>query len=596
MASNKSTPAAPPSSWVTYRRLIGYALPHWKIFLVSALTMVVYAATDTGFAALMKPMLDDSFVARDKDAIRNIPLLLMGLFLVRGITGFISSYGMNWVGRHVIQVLRGEMFARLLQLPNGYYDNNATGQLVSKLIYNVEQVSQASTNAITILIRDSLTVIFLLAWMFYISGWLSMLFLIVGPILAVLTRYVTRRYRKISRRIQDSMAEVTEIASEAIEGQKVVKAFGAQAYEQQQFDTVNRKNAGLQMKHIATSAAAVPFTQFLAASVLSGVIYLATLDPMMDKISPGGFVSFIAAMMLLMPCLKRLSTVNAALQRGIAAAEGIFRMLDEPAETDTGTRTLERARGEIEFKNISFRYKPDQAPVLNDLSFRMEPGQMIALVGPSGSGKSTLAGLLPRFYDVQQGAILLDDVDTREYRLADLRKQIALVSQDVVLFNDTIANNIAYGRPEISRADIERAAQMAHAQEFIQKLPQGFDTPVGEKGVLLSGGQRQRLAIARALLKDAPILILDEATSALDTESERAIQTALETLMQGRTTLVIAHRLSTVEKADQILVIEGGAIVEAGRHAELLAKEGRYAALYRMQFRDTVIGDVIKTS
>lgn len=589
MSVSRTEPANPPGSWATYRRLLGYALPHWKIFLLSALTMAVYAATDTGFAALMKPMLDDSFVARDPHAIRNIPLLLMGLFMLRGITGFISSYGMNWVGRHVIQVLRSEMFARLLQLPNGYYDTHATGQLVSKLIYNVEQVSQASTNAITILIRDSLTVVFLLGWMFYISGWLSMLFLVVGPILAVLTRYVTRRYRKISRRIQDSMADVTEIASEAIEGQKVVKAFGAQGYEQQQFDTVNRKNAALQMKHIATSAAAVPFTQFLAASVLAGVIYLATLDPMLDKISPGGFVSFIAAMMLLMPCLKRLSTVNASMQRGIAAAEGIFDLLDETPEPDTGTRTLERARGAVEFRAISFAYQPDQPPVLKNLSFRMEPGQMIALVGRSGSGKSTLASLLSRFYDPQQGSVLLDDVDLREYRLSDLRRQIALVSQDVVLFNDTVANNIAYGRPDIDRDAIERAARIAHADEFIQKLPQGYDTQVGEKGVLLSGGQRQRLAIARALLKDAPILILDEATSALDTESERAIQSALETLMQGRTTLVIAHRLSTVEKADRILVMEGGSIIEAGRHSELLAQEGRYAALYRMQFRDAAV-------
>lgn len=578
-----------PGSWATYRRLIGYARPHWKLFVFSALAMAAYAATDTGFAALMKPMLDDSFVARDPQAIRNIPLLLIGLFLVRGVTGFISSYGMSWVGRQVIQVLRGEMFARLLRLPADYYASHTTGQLVAKLIYNVEQVSQASTNAITILIRDSLTVVFLLAWMFYISGWLALLFLLVGPVLAVLTRYVSRRFRRISRRIQDSMADVTEVASEAIEGHTVVKAFGAQEYEQAQFDKVNRKNASLQMKHIATSAASVPFTQFLAASVLAGVIYLATLDPLLGHISPGGFVSFIAAMMLLMPCLKRLSTVNSSLQRGIAAAEGIFALIDMPTEPDSGERALERARGEVEFQDITFRYGPGQGPVLNGLSFRMAPGEMVALVGRSGSGKSTLAGLLPRFRDPEQGTILLDGVDIRTYRLADLRAQIALVSQEVVLFNDTVAHNIAYGRPGTARADIERAAHIAHADGFIRALPQGYDTVVGEKGVLLSGGQRQRLAIARAVLKDAPILILDEATSALDTESERAIQDALETLMQGRTSLVIAHRLSTVEKADQILVMEAGRIVEAGRHAELLANEGRYAALYRLQFRDTAI-------
>lgn len=587
-------PAAPqptgtPGSWATYRRLLGYALPHWKLFGFSALAMAAYAATDTLFAALLKPMLDDSFIARDPEAIRNIPLLLMGLFLLRGITGFVSSYGMNWVGRQVIQVLRGEMFARLLRLPADYYARHTTGQLVAQLIYNVEQVSQASTNAVTILIRDTLTVAFLLGWMFYISGWLATLFLVVGPILAVLTRYVSRRYRRISRRIQDSMADVTEIASEAIEGQKVVKAFGAQDYEQAEFDRVNRKNAGLQMKHIATSAAAVPITQFMAAAVLAGVIYLATLDPMLDQISAGDFVSFIAAMMLLMPCLKRLSTVNPALQRGIAAAEGIFVLIDTPSEPDTGTHRLERARGDVELRDVVFRYRPEQEPVLSELSFRMAPGEMVALVGRSGSGKSTLAGLLPRFHDPEQGAILLDGIDIREYRLADLRSQIALVSQDVVLFNDTVANNIAYGRPGTRRADIERAAGVAHADGFIRALPQGFDTVVGEKGVLLSGGQRQRLAIARAVLKDAPVLVLDEATSALDTESERAIQEALETLMQGRTTLVIAHRLSTVEKADQILVMEAGRMVEAGRHAELLAREGRYAALYRLQFRDAPV-------
>ena len=586
-----TAPAPQPvrvSGWATYRRLIGYALPHWKLFVFSSIAMAAYAATDTMFAALLKPMLDDSFIARDAESIRNIPLFLMGLFLLRGITGFISTYGMSWVGRQVIQILRGEVFATLLRLPNAYYHAHSSGQLVAKLIYHVEQVAQASTNAITILIRDSLTVIFLLGWMFYISGWLASLFLVVGPILAIGTRYVSRRFRKISHRIQESMAGVTEIAGEVIDGQKVVKAYGGQEYELERFQKINHKNASLQMKHIATSAASVPTTQFLAASVLAGVIYLATLDPMLDKITAGGFVSFIAAMMLLMPCLKRLSTVNASLQRGIAAAEGIFALIDEQPEPDNGTRILARAQGDVVFEAISFRYQREQNDVLKDLSFRMPPGTVTALVGRSGSGKSTLASLLLRFYDPQDGRILLDGVDLREYRMADLRNQIALVSQDIVLFNDSIANNIAYGRPEAARTDIEAAARIAHADEFIQTLPQGYDTLVGEKGVLLSGGQRQRLAIARALLKDAPILVLDEATSALDTASERVIQQGLETLMQGRTTLVIAHRLSTVEKADQILVLDAGQIVEQGRHAELLAMEGRYAALYRLQFRDAV--------
>lgn len=585
MAASPAPPAT-TRGWDTYRRLLSYAQPHWKLFLLSSLAMALYAATDTGFAALMKPMLDDSFVARDPAAIRAIPLLLIGLFLVRGITGFISSYGMNWVGRQVIQVLRGEMFARLLRLPNAYYTQHSSGELVAKLIYHVEQVAQASTNAVTILIRDSLTVVFLLAWMFYISGWLAALFLVVGPLLAILTRYVSRRFRKISHRIQDSMTGVTEVASQAIEGHKVVKAFGAQDYEQQQFEKINRKNASLQMKLAATSAASVPITQFLAACVLSGVIYLATLDPMLEKVTPGGFVSFIAAMMLLMPSLKRLSTVNASLQRGIAAAEGIFHLLDAVPEPDEGDRPLQRAQGALSFNEVSFRYQAEQDDVLKAISFQIEAGKMTALVGRSGSGKSTLVGLVPRFYDPQQGAVLLDGVDIRTYRLADLRAQIALVSQDVVLFNDTVANNIAYGRPSAPRAEIESAARVAYADEFIRALSNGYDTLIGENGVLLSGGQRQRLAIARAVLKDAPILILDEATSSLDTASERTIQKALEHLMQGRTTLVIAHRLSTVEKADQILVMEAGQIVEAGRHAELLAREGRYAALYRLQFQD----------
>ncbi|WJW76780.1 lipid A export permease/ATP-binding protein MsbA [Thiohalobacter sp. IOR34] len=580
--------AAPPASaWSHYKRLLRYAVPYWRLFLFSSLTMALYGATDAMFAALMKPMLDESFVARDAAMIRTIPLLLIGLFVFRGLTGFAANYGMNWIGRRVVQVLRGELFDKILHLPTAFLDRVSSGELVSRLIYNVEQVAQASTNAVTILIRDSFTVVFLLAWMFYLSGWLAMLFLLIGPVMAFLIRYVSRRFRRISTRIQESMADVTQIAEEAIHGHRIVKAFGGEDYERQRFERINNKNRTLQMKMTATSAASVPVVQLMGAATLALVIYLATEDSLQGSISAGDFVSFITAMMLLMPPLKRLTSVNSSLQRGIAAAQSLFEILDAEQEAERDGRPLERTRGEIDYRHVGFRYPGASAPALDDVSFHVEPGQTVAIVGRSGSGKSTLVNLLPRFYEPQSGQILLDGYDLGGYRLADLRRQIALVSQEVTLFNDSIAHNIAYGACSgASPEQIRRAAEMAHALEFIEQLPEGFDTPVGEKGARLSGGQRQRIAIARALLKDAPILILDEATSALDSESERAIQTALETLMRGRTTLVIAHRLSTVEKADRILVMERGQVVEYGCHEELLQREGQYAALYRLQFSE----------
>jgi len=568
-----------------YRRLLRYALPYWKVFVVAVLAMMLFAATDTGFAALMKPMLDGNFVERDPRTVKLVPLALVALFLFRGLTGFVSRYGMSWIGRRVIQTLRRQMFHQLLCLPCRYFDQSTAGRELSRLTFDVEQVAEASTNAVTILIRDTLTLLFLLAYMLWISPWLTLLFLIMGPVIAGLIRYVARRFRRISRRIQDSMGELTQFVEEAISGQRVVKAFNGEEWQERRFDGVNEHNRRLHLKMALTSGASTPVVQFIAACTLALVIYLATLESVLKQITVGEFMSFIAAMMLLMQPMKRLTNINASLQRGIAAARSIFTLLDEPVERDTGTLPLEHARGDIEFRDVVFAYNEHKGRVLNGVSLTIEAGQTVALVGRSGSGKTTLAHLLLRFYDPQQGDILLDGRPLQSYALADLRRQIALVGQDIVLFNDTLANNIAYGRPgEVDAAEIEAAAEAAHALEFIRDLPAGFDTRIGDRGVLLSGGQRQRIAIARAILKNAPILILDEATSSLDSESERLVQDALDRLTAARTSLVIAHRLSTVEQADSILVLEQGRVVESGTHAELLARGGTYTELHRLQF------------
>ncbi|HHJ15316.1 MAG TPA: lipid A export permease/ATP-binding protein MsbA [Gammaproteobacteria bacterium] len=570
-----------------YQRLLGYAVPHWRVFAFSVLAMALFAATDTGFAALMKPMLDGSFIERDRDMIRLVPIAVILLFAFRGITGFISRYGMTWIGRRVILTLRQDLFHRLLRLPVQYFDRNPSGRLLSRLTFDVEQVAEATANAVTILIRDTLTLIFLLAYMFWVSGWLTLLFLLIGPVLVVLIRSVSHRFRRISRRIQESMGELTQYSDEVIHGQRLVKSFTGESWQEQQFEKVNERNRRLHMKMAAVLGASTPVVQFIAACILALVIYLATLESVAREISVGSFVSFIAALMLLMQPIKRLTNINASIQRGVAAARSIFEMLDEAQEQDTGTLTLARADGTVEFRAVSFAYDTAKGDVLKDVSFSVQPGRTLALVGRSGSGKTTLANLLVRFYDPRRGGIFLDGRDIREYRLADLRNQIALVGQDVTLFNDTIAHNIAYGREgEVPEQDIIASAEAACAMSFIRELPEGIHTRIGDRGVLLSGGQRQRIAIARAILKDAPILVLDEATSSLDSESERLVHDALEHLAQNRTSLVIAHRLSTVERADRILVLEQGRIVESGNHAELLARQGVYADLYRLQFRD----------
>ncbi|WP_309544715.1 lipid A export permease/ATP-binding protein MsbA [Alkalilimnicola ehrlichii] len=537
------------------------------------------------FVALMQPMVDGSFVERDSATIRWIPFAIAGLFLVRGAASFVSVFVMSWIGRNLIRSVRSQMFDRMLRMPTGFYDHNSSGMLLSKLTYDVEQISNAATEAVKILVRDSLTVIGILIYMVWLNAWLAGIFLAIGPVMAVIIYYVTKRFRRLARRIQSSVGDVASVAEEGIEGHLVVKTFGGHEYETARFEEANRRNHRQFMKLVATKAASTPLVQFLVAMALSVVVYLATIDTMVEGISAGTFVAFVAAILVLLPALKNLTDVNAKLQKGIAAGQSVFALIDTPVEEDKGTRVLERAEGLIEYKDVTFAYNMQKGPVLANIDLTVQPGETVAFVGRSGSGKSTLVSLLPRFYDVEQGVVCVDGHPVQEYSLAALRQQISLVGQQVVLFNDTIAANIAYGaQREVSREQIVEAARMAHALEFIERLPEGLDTRVGENGVLMSGGQRQRLAIARALLKDAPILILDEATSALDTESEKQIQAALDVLMQGRTTLVIAHRLSTIENADRIVVLDNGRIVESGKHSELLRLDGAYAALHRLQF------------
>jgi subfamily B ATP-binding cassette protein MsbA len=546
----------------------------------------VFATTETLFAMLVKNMTDEAFVARKEAAMQAIPVLIIGLFFVRGLASFLSTYCMNWIGRKVINLFREQMFEKLLHLPSSYFDNATSGQLLARLTYNVEQVSQAATTAVTIIIRDTVTIICLLAWMFYLSGVLSLSFLVIGPLITAIIVMIGKRFRKISKRIQDSMGDITQIAQESIEGHSVVKTFGGQEYERGRFDKTNEYNRHQHMKMVVANALSVAVIQLLAACALAAIVFLATLESVGNITTPGTFISFVTAILLLMPSIKRLTTINSTLQRGIAGAESIFDLLDAGAEIDVGTQTRVRVDGRIEFEDICFAYD-DKGHVLDHISFSIKPGETVAFVGQSGSGKSTLVNLLPRFYELDEGRILLDGVDVRDYTLACLREQIALVNQQIILFNDTIARNIAYGSLEnASIEQIHAAAEAAHARGFIEELEDGFDTIVGEHGLKLSGGQRQRIAIARALLKDAPILILDEATSALDTESEQHVQAGLDRLMQNRTTLVIAHRLSTVEKADRIIVMRAGKIVESGNHAQLLEMGGHYASLYRMQFMD----------
>ncbi|MCB1756410.1 MAG: lipid A export permease/ATP-binding protein MsbA [Gammaproteobacteria bacterium] len=572
----------------TYRRLLTYVKPYRREFSFAIAGMVGYSLTDTGFAALMQPMLDAGFVERDRSAISLVPMLIIAIFVVRGIAGFASSYYMSWIGWKVIKTIRSEIFNKYLTLPTQYYDNASSGELISKITFNSQNVAQAASNALTVMIRDSLTAIGLFALMFYLSWQLSLCFLIIGPIIGIIVNRVSRTFRRISRGIQNSMGDVSHVIEEAVEGQRVVKIFGGHDYERQQFEKVNERNRKLNMRETVAKAGNVPVIQFLIAVALAIIIYLATSGTIIEDISPGTFMSFVAAMLMLFAPMRRLTMLNVQLQKGIAAGESLFDVLDQESERDTGSRLLNGVTGNVSFNDVVFRYEESKPAVLDHVSLSIKAGETVALVGESGSGKTTLVNLLPRLYELTGGSITIDGVDIGEIKLDSLRSKIAYVSQDVTLFNDTIANNIAYGAlGDVPLEKIRQASVAAHADDFIGRLQNGYDTFIGENGVMLSGGQRQRLAIARALLKNAPILILDEATSALDTESERKVQEGLEALLEGRTTLIIAHRLSTVEQADRIVVMRQGRIVEHGTHAELLGAGGHYAHLHGLQFQSS---------
>ncbi len=582
---NQNIPEMTPSD--LYRRLLKYVKPYWLVFSAAILAMAVFAATETGLAAMMKPLLDGSFVERDPQTIKLLPFALIVLFLIRGLANFFTAYGLGWIARNIIKNLREEMFESLITLPSSFYDQSTSGQLMSKLLYDVEQVATATTDAILTLIRDTLTIIGLLAWMIYLNGMLSLIILTTVPIIGYFVYKISTRFRNISKNIQDSMGDVGHICNEVIDGHREVKTFSSQSYETKRFDKVNQKNRQQRMKKIATEAISQPLIQLVAVLGLSVVIYLATLPEMLEAISVGSFISFITAMFMILTPLKRLTKVNSKLQAGIAASHSIFSLLDQTPELDTGTKALDNAQGDIKYQQVNFQYNDENGTVLNNISFHAKTGQTIAFVGQSGSGKTTLVGLLARFYQITSGKILLDDIDISKFKLNDLRDQMTFVDQRVVLFKGTVADNIVYGHQEyVSNERIVEAAKSAHAWEFIEKLPQGLATHIGQNGVLLSGGQRQRIAIARALLSDAPILVLDEATASLDTEAERHIQAALETLIKQRTTLVIAHRLSTIEKADKIIVMHQGKIVETGTHTTLIKKGQHYAELHRLQFQE----------
>ena len=571
-----------------YGRLWRYVTPHKLIGMVAVIGMTATALIEGGLVLLLEPLMDEALVAQNLTTAMWLPIAFVTIFVLRGISGFATEASLGWIGRSVISSLRRDVFRKFLTLPTKFFDRQTTGPLLSRMTYNVEMVAESVTSVVTIAIRDVLTVFAAIGVMLYQSPTLTVFVAFLFPVVAAIVRILGVAFRRYSDRIQDSVGEVTQVTEEIVRGNQVVKAFGGYEYEQNRLEEVDERNRKQNLKLIRVRSMGVAVTQVIFGVGVAAVIYAASRESIDGNLTPGQFISFFSAMMLMLQPVRRITNVNATLQRGVAGADSLFEIIDEDDEIDTGTVVTDRVNGDVEFRKVSFSYGEDDRSVLQDISIVVKSGTTLALVGHSGSGKSTLASLLPRFYDIDTGDILIDGTSVSDYSLASLRDNISFVTQDVVLFNDTVGNNLAYGQlRNKSQEEFLAAAEAAHVADFVNDMPDGFDTMVGDRGVLLSGGQRQRIAIGRALLKNAPVLILDEATSSLDSHSERRIQEALNVLMKDRTTIVIAHRLSTVERADQIIVLDAGRIVESGTHADLLAANGHYAALYRMQFSDT---------
>lgn len=563
-----------------YLRMVKYAGPYWKVFVFSILSLMVLSATNTGFLATIKMVTDEGFVKHDASKFHVLPLMLFGLLALRAISGFCSVFAMRWVARRVVEDLRLDAFRKLMTLPIGFFDANSAGVVTSKLTYDTEQMSKAATSVAVTIVRDSLSIIGMVAYMIYLDWRLTLIFVLIAPLMAFYLKSMTPKLRFAGKAVQGSMGEMTKVSEEAVSGQRMVKIFGGVEYEFKRFAGAVGRNRHMQIRLARISSLNSMVIELLAGVALGAVVYYS-----MGKFSAGEFAAFIGALLMLIAPIKSLTGINEDLQVGLAAANSVFLLIDEKPESDRGIQKITRSKGEIEFRGVGLQYESAKGKALNDLNFTIRPGEKLALVGRSGGGKTSMVNLIPRFYEHQQGKIFLDGIDTRDLSLSSLREQFALVSQEVVLFNDTVFNNIAYGvLRDATEQQVIDAAKAANAWEFIQHLPNGLQTEIGDRGVRLSGGQRQRLAIARAILKDAPVLLLDEATSALDTESEKHVQAALDQLMKNRTSIVIAHRLSTIENADRILVMEHGDIVESGTHQELLAFGGHYAKLYQKQF------------